>query len=90
MDEMLKMKRAFSVLSLSLMLLMVSLFCSFIGSNSCGKIVFHSDRDGNLEIYVIDADGSSQVNLTNNPALNTEIFFSERDQYSVIRLISTL
>ena len=32
------------------------------------KIVFDSERDGNSEIYVMDADGSYQINLTNNPA----------------------
>jgi len=31
-------------------------------------IAFNSDRDGNFEIYVREADGSSQTNLTNNPA----------------------
>ena len=33
-----------------------------------GRIAFMSDRDGNLEIYVMNADGSGQTNLTNNPA----------------------
>jgi Tol biopolymer transport system component len=32
-----------------------------------GKIAFESERDGNIEIYVMDADGSSQTRLTNNP-----------------------
>ena len=32
------------------------------------KIAFVSDRDGNVEIYVMNADGSEQINLTNNPA----------------------
>jgi Tol biopolymer transport system component len=32
------------------------------------KIAFHSDRDGNFEIYVMNADGSEQTRLTNNPA----------------------
>jgi len=32
------------------------------------KIVFDSERDGNAEIYLMDADGSHQINLTNNPA----------------------
>ena len=32
------------------------------------KIVFDSNRDGNDEIYVMNADGSGQTNLTNNPA----------------------
>jgi len=35
-----------------------------------GKIVFYSDRDGNWEIYVMDANGSNQKNLTNNSALD--------------------
>jgi len=34
------------------------------------KIVFDSFRDGNLEIYVMNADGSDQQRLTNNPALD--------------------
>jgi TolB protein len=33
-----------------------------------GKIAFSSDRDGNSEIYVMDADGSNPTNLTNDPA----------------------
>jgi len=32
------------------------------------RIAFHSDRDGNREIYVMNTDGSGQTNLTNNPA----------------------
>ncbi len=34
------------------------------------RIVFQSDRDGNWEIYVMDADGSNKTNLTNNPLLD--------------------
>ena len=33
-----------------------------------GRIAFTSYRDGNNEIYVMNADGSAQTNLTNNPA----------------------
>src|SRR5689334_13565171 len=33
-----------------------------------GKIVFSSNRDGNWEIYVCNADGTGQKNLTSNPA----------------------
>ena len=36
------------------------------GSN--GLIAFQSERDGNFEIYVMNADGSDQRNLTRNPA----------------------
>jgi len=33
-----------------------------------GKIAFSSERDGNTEIYTMNADGTRQVRLTNNPA----------------------
>jgi Tol biopolymer transport system component len=33
-----------------------------------GRIAFASDRDGNWEIYVMNADGSGQRNLTANPS----------------------
>ena len=35
---------------------------------SQGKIAFASDRDGNFEIYLMDADGGGQIRLTENPA----------------------
>ena len=31
-----------------------------------GRIAFYSDRDGNFEIYVMNADGTRQTRLTNN------------------------
>ena len=33
-----------------------------------GQIVFTSSRDGDNEVYLMDADGSNQVNLSNNPS----------------------
>ena len=36
------------------------------------RIVFASTRDGNTEIYVMDADGGNQENLTNNPAYDSD------------------
>ena len=33
-----------------------------------GQIVFSTDRDGNNEIYVMNADGSNPRRLTNSPA----------------------
>ena len=33
-----------------------------------GKIVFESLRDGNAEIYVMDADGANPINLSNHPS----------------------
>src|SRR5439155_23437478 len=32
------------------------------------RITFASNRDGNKEIYVMDANGANQARLTNNPA----------------------
>ena len=32
------------------------------------RIAFHSNRDGNWEIYVMNADGSGQTRLTDNLA----------------------
>ena len=41
-----------------------------------GKIAFASDRDGNSEIYVMDADGSNQTRLTNNRGRDLDPVFS--------------
>ena len=43
---------------------------SFPGAN--GKIAFQTNRDGNAEIYTMNADGTSRVNLTRNPAEDVE------------------
>jgi len=40
------------------------------------KIAFSSKRDGNPEIYVMDADGQNQKRITNNPALEYMPAFS--------------
>lgn len=36
------------------------------------RLAFISDRDGNFEIYLMNADGSGQTNLTQNPAADTD------------------
>jgi Tol biopolymer transport system component len=41
-----------------------------------GKIAFASNRDGNYEIYTMNADGSGLVNLTNHPADDRSPAFS--------------
>ncbi|HET7856936.1 MAG TPA: C25 family cysteine peptidase, partial [Gaiellaceae bacterium] len=38
------------------------------GTAPTGRIVFETNRDGNLEIYRMDADGSGVTRLTNDPA----------------------
>jgi Tol biopolymer transport system component len=41
-------------------------------SPGSGQIAFVSGRDGNNEIYVMNADGSSLINLTHNPASDVQ------------------
>jgi Tol biopolymer transport system component len=41
-----------------------------------GKIAFDSTRDGNTEIYVMNADGSEQTRLTNELAIDRDAAFS--------------
>ena len=41
-------------------------------ASNTGRIVFTSLRDGNHEIYVMDADGGNQENLTNHPAYDSQ------------------
>lgn len=63
--------------------------CSSPPPAPAGKIVFESYRDGNAEVYMMDADGSNLINLTNHPGYDglpawspdgTRIAFtSERD-----------
>ena len=36
------------------------------------KIAFYTNRDGNDEVYLMNADGTGLVNLTNNAALDIE------------------
>lgn len=37
-------------------------------ANGAGKITFHSNRDGDLEIFAMNADGSDVIQLTHNTA----------------------
>ncbi len=41
-------------------------------ASPAGRIAFDTIRDGNWEIYVMDADGSHQTNLTNHPGYDRE------------------
>lgn len=63
-----------------------------------GRIAFQSDRDGSLEIYVMNADGTAVSRLTNNPAVDVFpawspdgdkiAFTSDRDGYPDIFIIN--
>ncbi len=41
------------------------------GRPTAPQIAFASDRDGNVEIYVMNANGTGQTRLTNNTAADT-------------------
>ncbi len=47
---------------------------AFPGAN--GKIAFNTARDGNYEIYAMNADGSAQTRLTNNAASDSSAAWS--------------
>jgi TolB protein len=49
-------------------------------SHDGGKIVFTSDRDGDPEIYVMNADGSNPVRLTHAPGRDAHPYFSRDGQ----------
>jgi hypothetical protein len=38
-----------------------------LGHQMARKLFFASNRNGNWEIYVMDADGSNPINITKNP-----------------------
>jgi dipeptidyl aminopeptidase/acylaminoacyl peptidase len=52
------------------------------------RIAFVSDRDGNSDIYVMDATGNNQVNLTDNPAEDVQPLWPGNSSHS--RLFCTL
>jgi len=54
------------VVCLSAFLFVTAAFAQTPTLRANGKIAFTSDRDGNREIYVMNADGTNQVRLTNN------------------------
>ena len=68
-----------------------------LGISPSGRIAFGSERDGNRDIYVINADGTDQLRLTDHPAWDdyaawspdgTQIAFtSDRDGNSEIYVI---
>ena len=59
-------------------LLLALVFPLIIGCSSpqTDKIAFVSDRDGDPEIYIMDADGSGQTPLTHNATLDAEPVWS--------------
>jgi len=51
----------------TLLLIVVMSGTTVLASHHKAQIAFSSTRDGNLEIYVMNADGNNQIRLTNHP-----------------------
>ena len=60
----------------SLLVLNVSVSLLLAQAPTTPKILFTSARDGNYEVYIMNADGSHQVNLTQNPANDFQAIWS--------------
>ena len=61
-----RLKSVFYIILLTLVCGTVSPL--FAKTPTTPKILFTSSRDGNSEVYVMNPDGSEQVNLTQHPA----------------------
>lgn len=62
----------------------ILIFCfAFTGqpNDNNGTLLFTSSRDGNWEVYTMDADGSNQRNLSNNPKTDYALGWSPDGHY---------
>lgn len=71
-----KMTRLLVFVISILLLLNTSVSPLFAQAPTTPKILFSSGRDGNSEVYIMNPDGSEQVNLTRHPALDQEAAWS--------------
>lgn len=63
-----RMIRLLVLLSFNLLILDVNIFSVLAKAPTTPKILFTSARDDNYEVYVMNPNGSEQVNLTQHPA----------------------
>lgn len=61
---------------LSFMLLCANVYSLLGKAPTTPKILFTSSRDGNREVYIMNPDGSGQVNLTQHPADDQQAVWS--------------
>ena len=72
------MKQILVLCALSLIFLSTGICAVLAKAPTTPKILFTSTRDGNREIYMMNPDGSEQVNLTQHPASDMDAVWSPR------------
>ena len=70
------MKRIFVFYMLSVILLCTNVSPLFAKAPTTPKILFTSARDGNREVYIMNPDGSEQINLTKHPSIDLQAVWS--------------
>ena len=70
------MKRVLVFYIISEILLCVNVSSLFAKAPTTPKILFTSARDGNREVYIMNPDGSEQVNLTQHPSEDLQAVWS--------------
>ena len=71
-------KRVFVLCVLSVVMLYASVCSVLAKAPDTPKIVFASFRDGNVDIYLMNPDGTQQVKITNHPAIDTSCLSGPR------------
>ena len=65
------MSPALPGIALALVGVLAAFACGDAGQRTpTGRIAFNSERDGNTEVYVMNADGSGVTNLTTSPSID--------------------
>ena len=64
--------RVFATFLVGATLSVLLLLAAGCGDGSAQRITFVSDRDGNVEIYIMDVDGSNQIRVTQNGAVDEQ------------------
>ncbi len=69
------------LLTTSLILVFSNLFSVWAEAPKRAKIVYTSNRHGNAEIYIMNADGSEQLRLTNHPGNDSDPIWSPTGEH---------
>lgn len=76
-----KDKSLFILSVFTIIVLYVNMCSVFAAAPATQKIVFTSNRDGNAEIYIMNPDGSGQVNLTRHRAADSDPVWSPTGEH---------